>query len=49
MKLTISDTAKLLAIPDATIKRWIHQGKIPVIEKRHEYFFIKKDIEKWAL
>lgn len=49
MKLTISDAAKLLAIPDTTIKRWIQQGKIPVMEKRHEYFFIKEDIEKWAL
>jgi len=49
MKLTISDTAKLLAIPDATIKRWIQQGKIPVMEDRNGYFFIKEDIEKWAL
>jgi len=49
MKLTISDAAKLLAIPDATIKRWIQQGKIPVMEDQNEYFFIKKDIEKWAV
>jgi PTS system nitrogen regulatory IIA component len=46
--LHIDDTAKLLSLPKATIRRWIRQGKIPVHEAKGEYFFDKKDLEKWA-
>ncbi len=46
--LNLDDATKLLSLPKATIRRWIRQGKIPVHEARGEYFFDKKDLEKWA-
>jgi PTS system nitrogen regulatory IIA component len=46
--LNIDDATKLLSLPKATIRRWIRQGKIPVHEARGEYFFDKKNLEKWA-
>jgi len=38
----------LLAIPETTLKRWIQQGKIPAIQDRNRYSFVKKDLIKWA-
>jgi len=48
MKLTVKDVATLLGIPELTIKRWIHQGKIPVLQTKEGYRFNKKETEKWA-
>ncbi len=47
-KLTIKEVGSLLGIPEATVRRWIVQGKIPAWEDSGRYFFFKKDIEKWA-
>jgi PTS system nitrogen regulatory IIA component len=48
MRLDISDVSELLAVPEATVERWIQQGKIPAIQDRNKYFFVKKDLRKWA-
>jgi len=48
MKLTINDAGKLLGLPEVTIQRWIQQGKIPVQENGEGFFFVKKELEKWA-
>ena len=46
--LNLEDTAKLLSLPKATIRRWIRQGKIPVHEVNAQHFFDQKELEKWA-
>lgn len=48
MILNLEEAAKLLAVPEVTIRRWVRQGKIPVREGRGQYFFVKKELEKWA-
>ncbi len=47
-RLPVKEVARLLAIPEATIRRWIFQGKIPAREEKGKYFFLRRDIEKWA-
>ena len=48
MKLELKQVAKLLDLPEATIMRWIRQGKIPAKFENGHYVFHEKQLEKWA-
>ncbi len=46
--LQINQVSELLGVPEITIQRWVHQGKIPYRMKRKKYLFIKDEIINWA-
>jgi len=46
--LETNKVAELLGVPEITIQRWVHQGKIPYRVKKNKYIFIKDEIIKWA-
>jgi len=46
--LKINQVAELLNVPEITIQRWVHQGKIPYRIKKNKFIFIKKEIINWA-
>ena len=48
MKLELKQVAKLLDLPEATIMRWIRQGKIPAKFENGHYVFHEKQLKKWA-
>lgn len=46
--LTVEQVAKLLKLPEVTIQRWEHQGKIPCKIIDDKLMFKKSEIIKWA-
>jgi len=46
--LSLSAVAALLGLPEVTIQRWEHQGKIPYKIIRKKIVFKKKEIIEWA-
>jgi PTS system nitrogen regulatory IIA component len=48
MTLSVSDLSTCLGVSTDTITRWARQGKLPVLPKRDDLRFLKKDLEKWA-
>ncbi len=48
MILDFDEAIRLLGVPEPTLRRWIRQGKIPCREGKGRYYFIRKEIEKWA-
>ncbi|MCF8093422.1 MAG: PTS sugar transporter subunit IIA [Desulfotignum sp.] len=48
MTLSVFDLSTYLGVNPDTIKRWVRQGKLPVLPKGADLRFQKKDLEKWA-
>lgn len=48
MDLTIHEVSRLLRLPVNTLERWVRQGKIPVYKSRDGYFFIERELRRWA-
>ncbi len=46
--LETDKVAELLGVPEITVQRWVHQGKIPYRVKKRKYIFIKDEIINWA-
>jgi PTS system nitrogen regulatory IIA component len=49
MDLKLKDVAELLNVSEATIRRWISDGKIPYYRLSHQYRFSRSEIENWVL
>lgn len=49
MDLKIKDVAKLLGVSEATIRRWVTDGKIPAYRLHHETRFSLAEIEDWMM
>ena len=49
MDLKLKDVTELLNISEATIKRWISDGKIPYYRLNNQYRFSRSEIETWVL
>ncbi|MFZ0447946.1 MAG: PTS sugar transporter subunit IIA [Desulfatiglandaceae bacterium] len=48
MEIDIKTAARMLGTPEATIRRWARQGKIPTRERSGSYVFRKDELAKWA-
>ncbi|MBN2809382.1 MAG: PTS sugar transporter subunit IIA [Deltaproteobacteria bacterium] len=48
MKLSVKDTAELLAVTEETVYRWIKQADIPFYKIHEEYRFNQTEIRAWA-
>jgi PTS system nitrogen regulatory IIA component len=48
MTLSVFDLSTYLGVNPDTIKRWVRQGKLPVLPKGTDLRFEKKALEKWA-
>ncbi len=48
MKLPVHEVAELLDVPEATIMRWVRQGKIPARIDNGQVFLFDKDLRRWA-
>lgn len=49
MDLKIKDVADLLNISEATVQRWVSEGKIPAYKIHQEYLFSRLEIENWMM
>ena len=49
MDLKLKDVAELLNVSEATIRRWIADGKIPYYRLSHQFRFSRSEIENWVL
>ena len=49
MDLKLKDVAELLNVSEATIRRWVADGKIPYYRLSHQYRFSRSEIENWVL
>jgi len=49
MDLKLRDVAELLNVSEATIRRWIANGKIPFYRLSHQFRFSRSEIENWVL
>ncbi len=49
MDLKLKDVTELLNVSEATIKRWISDGKIPYYRLHNQYRFSRSEIENWVL
>lgn len=45
---TITETAYFLNCSTGTIYKLIHEGRIPYVKRRRNYFILYKDIEDYA-
>lgn len=48
MELKVRDVAKLLAVSEKTIYRWLAEGRIPAYRLHEQYRFSKAEILAWA-
>jgi len=48
MQLTVRDAAKLLAVSEKTIYRWINQGSLPAYRVNEQYRFNRAELLEWA-
>ncbi len=48
MVFEVKDVARMLDLPEATIVRWIRQGKIPAKMENGRYIFQEKQLRAWA-
>jgi nitrogen PTS system EIIA component len=48
MKLLVKDVARLLAVPERTIYRWIKDGSMPAYRLVDEYRFNRAELIGWA-
>lgn len=49
MDLKLKDVVELLNVSEATVKRWISEGKIPYYRLNNQYRFSRSEIENWVL
>ena len=49
MDLKLKDVAELLDVSEATIRRWIADGKIPYYRLNQQFRFSRSEIESWML
>ncbi len=49
MRLTVKDVAKLLAVSEKTIYRWVADKKIPSYRVNEQYRFVRAEILEWAM
>jgi PTS system nitrogen regulatory IIA component len=49
MDLKLKDVAELLNVSEATVRRWIANGKIPYYRLSHQFRFSRSEIENWVL
>ena len=49
MDLKLKDVVELLNVSEATIRRWISDGKIPYYRLNQQYRFSRSEIENWVL
>ena len=49
MDLKLKDVAELLNVSEATIRRWISDGKIPYYRLNQQFRFSRSEIENWVL
>ncbi len=47
-KLGVEEAARLLGLSEATVARWVRQGRIPALRERGRCFFIEKHLRSWA-
>jgi len=48
MALKVPEIARILDLPEATILRWVRQGRIPVLTSTPEPVFSREEITRWA-
>jgi nitrogen PTS system EIIA component len=48
MQLTVRDTAKILAVSEKTVYRWVKQGKLPAYQVNDQYRFNRAELLEWA-
>jgi PTS system nitrogen regulatory IIA component len=48
MQLMVRDAAKLLAVSEKTIYRWIKQGKLPAYQINDQFRFNRAELLEWA-
>lgn len=49
MDLKLKDVAELLNVSEATVRRWISDGKIPYYRLNQQVRFSRNEIENWVL
>lgn len=48
MKLTVQDIARIFAVSEKTVYRWISQGEIPAYKINDQYRFNRTEVIEWA-
>jgi PTS system nitrogen regulatory IIA component len=48
MQLTVRDAARVLAVSEKTIYRWVGQGRLPAYRINEQYRFNKSELLEWA-
>jgi PTS system nitrogen regulatory IIA component len=48
MQLDVREAARLLNLPEATLYRWIRQGKLPASKVQDQYHFNRAELLEWA-
>ena len=48
MQLTVHDAAKVLALSEKTIYRWVKEGKLPAYRVNDQYRFNRAELLEWA-
>jgi PTS system nitrogen regulatory IIA component len=49
MDLKVKDVADLLNVSEATVRRWIHDSRIPYYRLNNQIRFSRSEIENWVL
>ena len=49
MDLKLKDVAELLNVSEATIRRWVSDGKIPYYRLNQQFRFSRDEIENWVV
>lgn len=49
MQLTVRDVAKLLAVSEKTVYRWLDQQAIPAYKVNNQYRFNRAELLEWAM
>jgi len=48
MTISITELSSYIGVTQATIERWVRQGKIPASRSKDNYRFRIQEVEKWA-
>jgi nitrogen PTS system EIIA component len=48
MDLSVREAARLLAVPEETVHRWIREGSLPASRVRREYRLNRTELQEWA-